>query len=76
LIKKIEEKLVMNPLYEDDIENEFQQNINDIKEQKKKIQTKLNHEKIEIKYLLCNTSTITHVIKYNFFRKNGNKNTN
>jgi hypothetical protein len=25
----------MNPLYEDDIENEFQQNIRDIKEQKK-----------------------------------------
>jgi hypothetical protein len=36
LIKKIEEKSVTNPLYEDDIENEFQQNINDIKEPKKK----------------------------------------
>jgi hypothetical protein len=39
LIKKIEKKSIMNPLYEDDIENEFQQNIHDIKEQKHNIQT-------------------------------------
>jgi hypothetical protein len=42
----------MNPLYEDDIENELQQNIHDIKEQNNDIQTKLSPEQIEIEYLL------------------------
>jgi hypothetical protein len=61
--KEDRRKINNEPLYEDDIENEFQQNIHDIKEQKKNIQTKFIHEKIEIKYLLCNTSITTHVIK-------------
>jgi hypothetical protein len=38
LIKKdIEEKSTMNPLSEDDIENELQKNIHDIKEQNNNI---------------------------------------
>jgi hypothetical protein len=49
----------MNPFYEDDIENELQQNIHDIKEQNNNIQTKFNLEQIKIEYLLCNTSIKT-----------------
>jgi len=51
----------MNPFYEDDIENELQQNIHDIKEQNNNIQTKFNLEQIKIEYLLCNTSIKTYV---------------
>jgi hypothetical protein len=51
----IEEKSTMNPLYEDDIENELQQNNN--------IQTKFIYEQIEIEYLLCITSTKMYVIE-------------
>jgi len=51
----------MNPLSKDDIENEFQKNIHDIKEQNNNIQTKLNHEQIEIEYQSCNKCTRTYV---------------
>jgi hypothetical protein len=61
--ENIEGKLIMNPLYEDDIENELQQNIHDIKEQNINIQIKLNPKQIEIEYLLCNTSIKTCVIE-------------
>jgi hypothetical protein len=53
----------MNPLYDDDIENEFQQNVHDIKEQNNNIQTELSLEQIKIEYLLCNTSIKTYVIE-------------
>jgi hypothetical protein len=49
----------MNPLYEDDIENELQQNIHDIKHKNKNIQTKLNFEQIEIEYIYY----VTQVLK-------------
>ncbi len=51
----------MNPLSEDDIENELQKNIHDIKEQNNNIQKKLNHEQIEIEYQSCNRCTKTYV---------------
>jgi len=51
----------MNPLSKDDIENELQKNIHDIKEQNNNIQTKLNHEQIEIEYQSCNKCTRTYV---------------
>ncbi len=44
----------MNPLFDDDIENELQKNIHDIKEQNNNVQTKLNHEQIEIEHQSCN----------------------
>jgi hypothetical protein len=59
--EEIKEKSTMNPLHEDDIENELQQNIHDIKEQNNNIQAKLSHEQIEIEYQLCNKSTKTYV---------------
>ncbi len=69
----------MNPLYEDDIENELEQNAHDIKEQNNNIQTKFSHEQIEIEYLLCNTSIKTYVTEITkhlefFFKKNENFN--
>jgi hypothetical protein len=47
----------MNPLFEDEIENELQQNHHDINEKNNNIQTKFSCEQIKIEYLLCNTST-------------------
>jgi hypothetical protein len=38
-------------------------NIHNIKEQNNNIQTKLNHEKIKIEYILCNTIIKTYVIE-------------
>jgi hypothetical protein len=69
----------MNPLYEDDIENELEQNVRDIKEQNNNIQTKFSHEQIEIEYLLCNTTIKTYVIEITkhlkfFLKKNENIN--
>ncbi len=39
--ENIKEKSTMNPLYEDDIENEFQQNIHDIKRTKQEYTNKI-----------------------------------
>jgi hypothetical protein len=74
--KNIEEKSTMNPLYEDDIENELQQNILDIKEQNNNIQIDFNPKQIEVEYILCNTSIKTYVTKITKHLKiNKNKNT-
>jgi hypothetical protein len=59
--ENIEGKSIMNSLYEDDIENEFQRNVYDIKEQNINVQIKLNPEQINIEYLLCNTIIKTYV---------------
>lgn len=60
-IKNQEEIPLMHLLYEDEIENEPNRNIHDIKKQNNDIQIDINFEQIKIEYLLCNTSTKTYV---------------
>lgn len=60
-IENIEGKSIMNPIYENDIENELQWKIHDIKEQNINIQIKLNLQQIKIECLVCNTSIKTCV---------------
>jgi len=57
----------MNSFYEDDIENELQQNIHDVKEPNKNIK-RLDLEQIKVEYFLCNTSTKTCVIEIYIFK--------
>jgi hypothetical protein len=62
-IENQEKKPIMHLLYEDEIKNEPNQNIHDIKKQNNDMQTNISPKQIKIEYLLCNTNTKTYVTK-------------